>query len=164
MIEVDQGRDGILRLQHAVFDVNGTITRDGQLVEGVIERMHALRRVVKVHLLTANTYGTQELIDRLLAVSALPNMESKVLKTEEAPEDEQKASYVKNLGPESVAAVGNGRNDRLMLKNAALGIAIIGPEGAAVDAALAAKVLAPDPLSALDLLLHPARLKATLRV
>jgi soluble P-type ATPase len=51
-----------------------------------------------------------------------------------------------------------------MLKNAALSIAVIGPEGTAGDALREAKVVAANPLSALDLLLHPVRLKATLRV
>jgi soluble P-type ATPase len=163
MITVDQGRDGLLELKHAVFDVNGTLTRDGQLVDGVIERMQALRQLVEVHLLTADTYGTQEHINRLLAVDKPPNMRATVLKTEDGPEDEQKARYVARLGKDATAAIGNGRNDRLMLKEAALGIAVIGPEGTAGDAVRAAKVVASDPLSALDLLLHPTRLKATLR-
>jgi soluble P-type ATPase len=164
MIAVDQGRDGILELKHAVFDVNGTLTRDGQLLEGVIERMRALRLLVEVHLLTADTYGTQKHINRLLAVDKLPNMRATVLRTEDGPEDEQKARYVAELGKATVAAIGNGRNDRLMLREAALGIAVIGPEGTAGDAVRAAKVVAADPLTALDLLLHPIRLKATLRI
>ena len=60
-------------------------------------------------------------------------------------------------------AVGNGRNDRLMLKEAALGIALLQAEGAAVEALLAADVVAPDILAALDLLLAPDGLIATLR-
>jgi len=94
VITVDQGRDGILELKHAVFDVNGTLTRDGQLVDGVIERMHALGQLVEVHLLTADTYGTQEHINQLLAVDKLPNMRTTVLKSEDGPEDEQTARYV----------------------------------------------------------------------
>ncbi len=164
MIQVDLGRADVLRLEYAVFDVNGTLTRDGQLVDGVIERMHALRQLVEVHLLTANTYGTQDAINQALAVTKLPNMKVKCLRTEDGPEDEQKASYVAELGTEKVVAIGNGRNDRLMLKSAALSIAVIGPEGTAGDALREAKVVAADPLSALDLLLHPMRLKATLRV
>jgi soluble P-type ATPase len=60
-------------------------------------------------------------------------------------------------------ALGNGRNDRLMLKEAALGIALLQAEGAAVEALLAADVVAPDILVALDLLLAPDGLIATLR-
>jgi len=164
MIEIDLGRHGCIRLEYAVFDVNGTLTRDGQLIDGVIERMHALRRLVKVHLLTANTYGTQDMIDQILAVAEPPAITTTVLRTEDGPEDEQKAKYIATLGIANVAAVGNGKNDRLMLKNAALGIAVIGPEGTAGDALRGAQVVASDPVSAIDLLLHPVRLKATLRI
>ena len=54
-------------------------------------------------------------------------------------------------------------NDRLMLQVAGLGIVVVQAEGAAVQTVLAADVLSPDILTALDLLLHPLRLVATLR-
>jgi soluble P-type ATPase len=50
-----------------------------------------------------------------------------------------------------------------MLRLAALGIAVIGPEGVAREAQEAADLLVPDPVSALELLFHTNRLKATLR-
>ncbi|MGA8258697.1 MAG: hypothetical protein WB783_00635 [Arenicellales bacterium] len=71
--------------------------------------------------------------------------------------------YVEKLGGERTAAIGNGRNDRLMLETAALGIATVQAEGAAREAILAAHVVAPGAVEALDLLLHPLRLTATLR-
>ena len=163
-ITVDAGRGGIYRLEHAVFDVNGTLTRDGQLVPGVIERMQALRQILKVHLLTADTYGTQKpIINTMLAVDVDPKIESRILDTKTAPEDEQKERYVVELGEDHVVAVGNGMNDRRMLAKAKLGIVVLGPEGTAGEALKAAKIAARDPLTALDLLLHPLRLKASLR-
>jgi soluble P-type ATPase len=69
----------------------------------------------------------------------------------------------KPLVPKAAVCVGNGRNDRLMLQEAGLGIAVVQGEGAAVQTALTADVLAPDILTALDLLIHPLRLVATLR-
>ena len=74
-----------------------------------------------------------------------------------------KEEYVRQLGADLTVAVGNGRNDRLMLKEAALGIALLQAEGAAVEALMAADVVAPDILAALDLLLAPDGLIATLR-
>jgi soluble P-type ATPase len=67
------------------------------------------------------------------------------------------------LGADQVIAIGNGSNDAAMLREAAVGIAVLGPEGLALDALLAADVAAPDILTALDLLRDPARLIATLR-
>jgi len=82
------------------------------------------------------------------------------------PGDEpaQKARFVQQLGPAGVAAVGQGANDAAMLKAAALGIAVLSPEGLAVSTLLAADVVMPDILSALALFEHPVRLVATLRI
>jgi soluble P-type ATPase len=59
--------------------------------------------------------------------------------------------------------VGNGANDVDMLAEAALGIAVLGSEGLAVPALIAADVLAASIDEALELLLNPKRLVATLR-
>ena len=50
-----------------------------------------------------------------------------------------------------------------MLEGAALGIAVIQAEGAAGETLMAADVVAPGILEALDLLANPLRLVATLR-
>jgi soluble P-type ATPase len=60
-------------------------------------------------------------------------------------------------------AVGNGRNDVLMLRAAALGIVVVGPEGASARAVEAADVVAGSMPHALALLAEPAMLTATLR-
>jgi soluble P-type ATPase len=60
-------------------------------------------------------------------------------------------------------AIGNGRNDVNMLAEAALGIAVMGPEGTSSEAVRAADVVVMSINEALDVLLHPERLKATLR-
>jgi soluble P-type ATPase len=62
-----------------------------------------------------------------------------------------------------VVAIGNGANEFAMLRHAALGIAVLGGEGLALDCLNAANVIAPDIGTALDLLLRPCRLIATLR-
>ena len=75
----------------------------------------------------------------------------------------KKENYVKNLGFERVAALGNGMNDRMMLKTAKIGIAIIGRERCAVDSLTAADVQVRSVEDGLDLLLNPGRLKATIQ-
>ena len=75
----------------------------------------------------------------------------------------EKRDHVRTLGPEQVVAMGNGANDVLLLREAALAIAVLGPEGLCVDALRAFDVVVADPCAGLDLLLHPARLVATLR-
>ena len=77
--------------------------------------------------------------------------------------DKEKVAYVKSLGPEHVFALGNGRNDRRMLEAARVGVAICLEEGCAAEALTSADILVTSARDALDLLLHPKRLKATLR-
>src|SRR5687767_8669607 len=74
-----------------------------------------------------------------------------------------KAAYVRQLGAGRVACIGNGRNDRLMLRVAGLGIAVVQAEGASAEALAAADLVVPTVRDALDLLLRPRRLLASLR-
>ena len=76
---------------------------------------------------------------------------------------EAKRAYVARLGADRVVAIGNGRNDRMMLAAASLGIAVVQGEGAAAETLASADVVAPGIVDALDLLLFPKRLVATLR-
>jgi P-type E1-E2 ATPase len=155
MIEIEVPGRGTYRLKHVVLDVNGTIAVDGRLVEGVAKRVAELRRSVEVHMLTADTRGRQQVIDAQLGMQA-----ARITPQDEAA---QKASFVRELGGESVCAVGNGANDAGMLREAELAIAVLGEEGLAVETLNAADAVVPSVTVALDLLLKPLRLVATLR-
>src|SRR5512140_1671123 len=156
MLEVEIPGRGVLRLAHLVLDVNGTIALDGVLRPGVVDRLRALGASLAVHLLTADTHGRQDDLDNALGVRA-------TRLTTDRSQVEQKAEHVRRLGAAAVVAVGNGANDALMLREAALGIAVVGGEGAAAVALREADVVVTDVLAALDLLLNPRRLAATLR-
>jgi len=144
-----------LRLTHLVLDYNGTIAEHGRLIPGVPEKLEVLAPRLTIHILTADTFGTVR-----EQVTPLP---ADLIVIPPGDQAQAKCEYVRWLGAELTVAVGNGRNDRLMLKEAALGIALLQAEGAAVEALLAADVVAPDILAALDLLLAPDGLIATLR-
>lgn len=146
---------GALTIRALVLDLNGTVTTDGALIPGVAERVCALLPRVDVFLVTADTLGTAGAVAQELGCA--------LYVLERGREAEQKRDWVRQLGAGHTAAIGNGANDVLMLKEAALGIAVIGQEGTAVPALLAADVVVPDIRDALDLLLRPARLTATLR-
>jgi soluble P-type ATPase len=66
-----------------------------------------------------------------------------------------------------VVAIGNGNNDRLMLRavkrGGGLAIAVDNGEGCAVDALMDSNILIHGAENALDLLLETPRLQATLR-
>jgi P-type E1-E2 ATPase len=156
MIELQIPGRGIIELEYAVFDVNGTLATDGQLIEGVEPLIAQLRGELEVRLLTADTHGKQAEIDRQLTLTA------DRLKPG-GYEREQKADYVRALGAHKVVVIGNGANDVDMLKAAALGIAVIGHEGAAFEALAAADVVTHNIFDAIGLLLYSKRLIATLR-
>ena len=144
-----------LRLHHLVMDCNGTISCDGALIEGVAPLVEEIARVLEIHVLTADTYGT--------AARILEGLPCRVCVMPPAGQSGSKRAYVENLGADCVACIGNGRNDRSMLQAAGLSIAVVQSEGAAREALQAAHVIAPDIVSALGLLLRPSRLLATLR-
>jgi soluble P-type ATPase len=155
MIEVDIPGGEDLRISHLVLDYNGTLARDGELLEGVAEKMKDLAIHLQLHVITADTHGT---VAKKLA--GLPcSLEIIGL----AEQDKQKEAYVRHLGANKVAAIGNGRNDGLMLKEAALGFVLVQEEGACVASILQADIMCTDILAAFDIFLNPARLKATLR-
>ena len=151
------GRDTI-EIRHLVCDVNGTLALDGRLIRGVKESLEQLSNQIEIHLVTADTLGKQSEIDATLSGITLRTF---VIQPDN--EAEQKLEYVRKLGNMYVAAIGQGSNDRLMLKEAALGICVLSGEGTAVETLLAANILVLDILSALQLLLTTNRLKATLR-
>ena len=158
-MEIDIPGRGRYDLQHLVLDVNGTVACGGRLIEGVRERLHALRAAGwEVHWITADTRGRQAALDEELGWPA-----ERILAGQAGGEAAQKAAFVQGLGAEAVVAIGNGSNDVAMLREARLGFAVLGPEGLASDALAAADLTAPDILSALDLLGDPSRLVATLR-
>jgi P-type E1-E2 ATPase len=155
MIEIEVPGHGTYRLNYLVLDVNGTIALDGQLIEGVDQRLQILRHSIEVHVLTADTRGRQQVIDAHLGTKAM-----RVTPKDEAA---QKASFVRELGGKGVCAIGNGANDAQMLREAELAIAVLGEEGLAAETLSAADVVVPHVNAALDLLLNPLRLVATLR-
>jgi len=144
---------GEYRLEYLALDLNGTLALDGCLIEGVADRVRALRENFQVHILTADTLGKMAQVEQAVGLSATLVHSA-----------DDKTAFVERVGPAATVAVGNGANDAGMLSTAALGIALLGPEGLAREALEVADILVPDILAALDLLLHPQRLVATWRI
>ena len=155
MIMIDIPGRPALVLEHLVTDFNGTIAEGGHLLAGVGARLKALSEQLDITILTADTFGRVRSETRDLPVE--------VVILGDGNEDAGKAAVVADLGSEVTVTLGNGRNDRLMLTESALGLAVIQSEGAARAAFDSADVLFRDVRDALDALLDPQRLVATLR-
>ena len=156
MIQIEIPGNESIEIQYLVCDVNGTLAVDGVLMEGIKDSISKLSNQVEIHLLTADTFGKGTEIANSLGVKFA------ILKP--GNEREQKAAYIRKLSASKVAAIGQGANDELMVKESVLGICVFSPEGTAIPTLLAAKLVCPDGNSALQLLLHPSRLTATLRI
>jgi soluble P-type ATPase len=76
---------------------------------------------------------------------------------------DDKVRALESYGANRCVAIGNGANDTEMLAAAALGIAVVGPEGASSAALAAGDVVCNSIVDALDLLIEPRLLIATLR-
>ncbi|MFP4035561.1 MAG: HAD family hydrolase [Desulfovermiculus sp.] len=155
MLNIDIPDFGQLQLEHLVMDYNGTMAVDGIPVQGIRRRVEKLAERVKVHVITADTFGKvgSELEDWACSIEIL------------GQEDQvgQKLAFVRELGADKCVCIGNGRNDRMMLEAAALGLAVMLDEGTSRECLLSADIALPGIMQALDLLLYPLRMTATLR-
>lgn len=155
MLTIDIPGAGIKQLRHLVLDFNGTIACDGRLIPGIDERLVQLSSALDISVITADTHGT--------AAEQTAHLPLEMIVIPAQNQDQHKLKYIETLGLEAVAAIGNGSNDRLMLRSADLGIALMQQEGVAAAILQTADILMTDINAALDLLLKPKRLIATLR-
>ena len=146
---------GKLALDHLVLDYNGTLAVDGLLLPGVKAALNTLAAELAIHVVTADTLGR--------AAGGLDGVDCRLTVLEAGRQDRAKVNFVNRLGADRTASIGNGRNDALMLAASALGIAVIVGEGASTLSLNAADIVCTDIVSALELLMHPLRLTATLR-
>ena len=155
MINLEIPGHETITVEHVTFDYNGTLAVDGYLVAGLKERLVALAKLVEVHILTADTFGlVREQCGDLpvtIEIFARDNISQK------------KKAFVEVLGGATNIVIGNGNNDQEMFAESRLAIVVMGTEGCCVQSLLAADIVVNSPLDALDLLLHPDRLVATLR-
>ena len=155
MIQIDIPGYGNLKLKYLVLDHNGTLAVDGILEPGVKGCLQQLSDDLTIYVVTADTFGK--------AKSQLEDVPCELTILPEGNQDQAKLDFVNMLGAEHTVCIGNGRNDRLMLQAAGLGIAVILEEGAAMITLTSADVVCTGIVPALNLLMNPLRLTATLR-
>lgn len=154
-MKIDIPGTGEIEIENLLMDYNGTLAVDGQIVDGVKDKINELSCLVKIHVITADTFGTVQktLEDTHCTVIVLPGEN----------QDQAKLDYLRKLGPEKTLCVGNGANDRLMLNEAVIGIAVLLEEGLTVSALTASDIVVKSILDVFSYLEKPDRLKACLR-
>lgn len=154
MIVEIPGRERI-EIKDIVFDYNGTIAIDGKLIGDVSKNINELSSSFNFYVITADTYGTVK--------KELENTNCKVITIPALTQDISKLDFVKELGANTCLSVGNGRNDKLMLKETILGIAILQDEGLCTETLLNSDILVKSIFDVFAFLKDSNRLIATLR-
>ena len=147
---------GEINIKYLVFDYNGTIAIDGQLIKNVVENFIGLSKQFEIYVITSDTNGS--------AVKNLQNLPVKLKILTSDNHTKEKEEFVKSLGASNVIAVGNGNNDSLMLKASRVGICILQNEGASSKAIINSDLILKDINDFFDMLKNPKRLIATLRM
>ena len=144
-----------IKIKNVVFDYNGTLATDGIVDRDIKNKLEILQRKVDVYVLTADTYGNvaKNLADTKLKVQ--------IISKENGTDD--KVSFIRKLGSSACIAIGNGNNDKLMIKEAEIGICVIGDEGCSTNALINSQIVVKNINDCLELLLNTDRLIATLR-
>ena len=147
------GRE-LLTLSHLVLDYNGTIAEDGEIIEGIRPRLAELSKDLSIYVITVDTHGTaaKKCEGLPFQVLTFPTTEVGKIKAEEATKMEG-----------GIITIGNGFNDIQMSDAADLSICVMGKEGCCSKLLLHTDVTVTSIEDALDLLLIPGRLRATLR-
>lgn len=148
------GRD-TLQVENVVFDFNGTLAVDGIIAPETKNKLAKLQELVNIYILTADTHGT--------ARRNCAFLKARIETFPTARAGEEKAGIVETLGYEHTVCIGNGYNDLLMAEKCALFICVLGEEGCSGKLLTLADVVVTSIDDALNLLLKPKRLVATLR-
>ena len=144
-----------MSIHDLILDFNGTLAIDGKVIPGVRERIITLAADVNIHVVTGNSFGTAE--------EELKGLPCKVVLLAPDNQAKEKLDYLQCLNTLSTISIGNGRNDKLLLKSSVISIVVVQAEGASVEAIKYAHVVCTSIISALDMIISPARLVATLR-
>ena len=148
------GRDKI-QVTNIILDFNGTIAIDGKLIDGVSEKINTLSSIINFYIVTADTYGTAE--------SELSGVNCSVINLAKSDEFKSKLDVLISLGKSETLCVGNGFNDRIVLKECILGISLLQEEGLNVEALIASDLVCKSIIDVFSCIENPNRIVATLR-
>lgn len=144
---------GDIELKTLILDLNGTLTVKGKISEGVKERLARLKELgYRILFFTGNTRNNAGEISSELGIEWIL-AEDRIAKRNEALK----------LDPNICVSIGNGLIDLELMKVVKLRIVTLQAEGVHVQTLLNSDIVIPSILDALDLLIDPATLVATLR-
>jgi len=155
MIKIDIPGWENLEVENIVLDMNGTIATDGRIPPEVKEKINSFSEKVSIYLLTADTYETAD--------EEVRDTKAELVRIAGKDTQKGKLEFLKTLNLEKTVVLGNGNSDQLIMKEACLGIAVLGDEGISTLTLKNSDLVVKSISDALNLFLKPKRLIATLR-
>ncbi len=145
---------GTLELKTLILDLNGTLTVRGEIVSGVKERLITLKNLgYRILFFTGNTRGNADEIAKSLGG----------IEWIQASDGVGKRDHALRFDPATCVSIGNGLIDLELMKTVKLRIVTLQAEGVHVQTLLNSDIVTPSIVDALDLLIDPQILVATLR-
>jgi len=145
---------GSAELENLVLDLNGTLTESGDFIPGVVDYLEKMRAGgFRIYVLSGDTRG--------VLTKGFEHPEG--VETVITGTADEKRDFVESIGAERTVCIGNGNIDVEMFKAARLSICTIQAEGATLQAMLAADIVVTHINHALEILLDPSKMIATLR-
>ena len=155
MIKIDIPGWENLEIENIVLDMNGTVAKDGRIPQEVKEKINSLSEKVRIYLLTADTYETAD--------EEIRDTKAELVRIAGKDTQKWKLEFLKTLNLEKTVVLGNGNSDQLIMKEACLGIAVLGDEGISTSTLKNSDLVVKSISDALNLFLKPKRLISTLR-
>lgn len=155
MIKIEIPNRQTIFAEYLVLDYNGTLAINGELINGIKEKLNALADKIKILVVTGDTFGK--------AKENLKEVRCECIIIQEKNQQEFKKDYILKLGADKVIAIGNGLNDALMLHESAIGIVVLQKEGASAKTLFNADLVFVDIIDAIDSISNPLRISASLR-
>lgn len=141
--------------ENLIMDYNGTLAKNGKILDGVIDKLRDIKEDLNIYILTADTFGTVH--------SQFENTNIKIIVVDSEDSSISKRAAVESLGVDNSICIGNGYNDIEMMQVATLSIGIAQEEGMSGKLFLYSDMVFVSILDALDSIINPDRIIATLR-
>ncbi|HUL30175.1 MAG TPA: ATPase P [Thermodesulfobacteriota bacterium] len=154
MIQLQRPGQDLLEIDFILLDFGGTLASDRRVHPKAKDKINLLSKRTKIYILTKDE---KERVEEMLR-----KVKAEIIFLTEGESSQRKLDLLRRLGAARTVAVGNGVDDGALLEEAALGLCVIGREGASSDAVKNADVVFTGILDALDFLLKPLRQKETL--
>jgi len=168
MISIERPGQSNSEIEFILIDFEGTLAIDRRVHPKAKDKVNLLSKRTKIYIFVNSPTppfdkgGKGGILAKELIEERLRKVKAEIIYLAEGDSSRRKLDLLRQLGPTRCAAIGNGTDDATLMREAGIGICVIGREGASGQVVKNADLVFPDILDALDFLLKPLRQKSTL--